>query len=56
MISPQRDIVELEAFLRILVNLTMYNLDTLSKFENASFQNLHYMRVCTKYGFEIAKK
>lgn len=44
MISPRRDMMKLEAFLRVLVNLTMFNLDTLTKF--GDFESLSYMRVC----------
>lgn len=42
--SPRRDIVKFEAFIRVLVNLTMYNLDTLSKFSD--FESLPYLNVC----------
>lgn len=44
MISPRRDMMKLEAFLRVLVNLTMFNLDTLANF--GDFESLSYMRVC----------
>lgn len=47
MIAPRRDMVKLEVFLRVLVNLTMFNLDTLTTF--GDFESLSYMRVCKAF-------
>lgn len=41
--SPRRDMVKMEEFLRVLVNLTFYNLITLNKFTD--FESLPYLNV-----------
>lgn len=44
--TPHRNMMKLESLLRVLVNLTMYNLNTLAPFRD--FESLPYLRVCIK--------